>query len=176
MFLQPVDYGSKVYTKVFEVEEEILTPFKPLDIVRKSCDYFGCDYEGRKRGTRQLIGYARKIPIVIEPTNHIFFFPTTSPDHPNCIWISHGHIKNYRRIAPQQTLITFQNKQSHVFPVSYSTIENQRLRTSLLKTELWQRIEQSEKKLNYFLQKPMDMKAAEDVQEYSKKFFLKERE
>lgn len=73
MFLQPIDYGSKVYTNVFEIDDEFISPFKPLDIVKKSCDYFGCDYESRKKGTRQLIGYSRKIPIAIEPTNHLFF-------------------------------------------------------------------------------------------------------
>jgi competence protein ComK len=170
MFLQPVEYGSKVYTHVFEVEDEFLSPFKPLEVVKKSCDYFGCDYESRKRGTRQLIGYTRKIPIVIEPTNHIFFFPTTSPIRSECIWISHDLVDNYRRIAPQQTLITFQNKQSHLFPVSFSTIEGQILRTSKLKTKLLQRIEQNERKLYYFHHKPMNMKALENSDDYDKRF------
>jgi competence protein ComK len=175
MFLQPVDYGSKVYTQVFEVEDEFLSPFKPLDIVKKSCDYFGCDYESRKRGTRQLIGYSRKVPIAIEPTNHIFFFPTTSPSRPECIWISHDHVEKYRSVAPKQTLITFQNKQSHLFPVSSSTIECQMLRASLLRTKLLQRIEQNERKLSYFMNKPMHMKASEDSNGYGRRFFLKER-
>jgi competence protein ComK len=175
MFLQPADYGSKVYTQVFEVEDEFLSPFKPLEIVKKSCDYFGCDYESRKKGTRQLIGYTRKIPIAIEPTNHIFFFPTTSPSRSECFWISHDHIDNYRRIAPQQTLITFRNKQSHLIPVSFSTVEGQILRTSLLKTKLLQRIEQNERKLFYFLNKPLEIKASEDSDEYGRRPYLKER-
>lgn len=168
MFLQPVEYGSRVYTHVFEVEDEFLSPFKPLDIVKKSCAYFGCDYESRKKGTTQLIGYNRKTPIAIEPTNHIYFFPTTSPDRLDCIWISHDHVETYRRIAPQQTLVTFVNKKTFLLPVSCSTFEGQLLRTSLLKTKLMQRIELNEKKLYYFLNRPNDMKASENAKEYGK--------
>jgi competence protein ComK len=175
MFLQSIDYGSKVYTNVFEVEDEFISPFKPLDIVKKSCDYFGCDYESRKKGTRQLIGYSRKIPIAIEPTSHLFFFPTTSPNRPECIWISHDHVEYYHRIAPQQTLITFRNKQSHLLPVTFSTIEGQMLRTSLLKTKLMQRIEENGRKLYYFMNKPADLMASENLDQYGKRFYLKDK-
>lgn len=166
MFLKPVEYGSKIYSQVYELEDDFLSPFKPLEIVKKSCDYFGVDYESRKRGTKQLIGYSRKIPIVIEPTNRIFFFPTTSPDRPECIWISHEHVENYRRIAPHQTLITFQNKQSHLFSVSFSTIEGQMLRTAFLKTKLLQRIEGHERKLSYIMHRPKPVKASESLHGY----------
>ncbi|MCM2533738.1 competence protein ComK [Neobacillus pocheonensis] len=73
MFLEPVEYGSKIYTRIIEVDDEFLSPFKPIEIIRNSCDYFGCDYESRKKGTRLLTGIKRKIPIVIEPTNRLFF-------------------------------------------------------------------------------------------------------
>jgi competence protein ComK len=148
MFLEPVKYGSKIYSQIFEVEDEYISPFTPLELIKKSCDYFGVDYESRKKGTRQLIGYNRKIPIAIEPANHIFFFPTTSPTRPECIWIAHEHVEDYRRVGPHQTLIIFRNKQSRIFPVSFSTIESQMLRTALLKTKLLQRIE-GNKKLFY---------------------------
>src|SRR4051812_32643745 len=128
MYIEPVEYGSKIYSHAVELEDEFLSPYKPLDIIKNSCAYFGVDYESRKRGTRNLIGYNRKIPIVIEPTNHMFFFPTASPDSPECIWFSHEHIENCHRVAAQQTLIIFRNKQSRVFPVSYSTIQTQMLR------------------------------------------------
>ncbi|MCH6265251.1 MULTISPECIES: competence protein ComK [Neobacillus] len=165
MFLAPMEYGSKVYTKIIEVDDEFISPFKPLDIIKKSCDYFGVDYESRKKGTRQLIGYSRKIPIAIEPANHIFFFPTTSPSRPECIWISHEHVENYRRLGPHQTQVTFQNKQTHLFSVSFGTIEGQMLRTALLKTKLLQRIE-GNKKMTYLFNAPKPIKASEHSHDY----------
>lgn len=175
MFLLPVEYGSKIYSKVVEPEDEYLSPFKPLDLVKKSCNYFGVSYESRKKGTSLLIGYKRKIPIVIEPANHLFFFPTTSPNRPECIWIAHEHVENYRRGELQQTLITFQNKQSYLFPVSFGTIETQMLRTALLKTKLLQRIESNQRKSFYLLHGPKSSKASESVRVYGDDIFLKDR-
>jgi len=173
MFLTPVDYGSKIFTRIIEVEDEFLTPLKPIEVIKRSCDYYGVDYESRKKGTKLLIGYNRKIPIVIEPTNRIFFFPTTSPNSPECIWISfeHLHFKKCRRVGPHQTLISFWNKQSHLFPVSYGTIETQCVRTALLKTELLQRIERN-KRVFYMSYVPKSSKASETTRKYGDEIFL----
>jgi competence protein ComK len=169
MFIKPIAYGSKIYSEIFEVEDEFLSPFKPLDIIRNSCEYYGSDYEGRRNGTKQLVGYAHKIPIAIDPTNRIFFFPTTSPSRQECIWISHEHVKDYERVNPQETLILFNNNQSFKFPVSCSSIISQLERTAYLRTKLMQRIEYNEKKSFYLLQRPKAMEASEDSYQYGKK-------
>jgi competence protein ComK len=169
MFIKPIAYGSKIYSEIFEVEDEFLSPFKPLDIIRNSCEYYGSDYEGRRNGTKQLVGYAHKIPIAIDPTNRIFFFPTTSPSRQECIWISHEHVKDYERVNPQETLILFNNNQSFIFPVSCSSIISQLERTAYLRTKLMQRIEYNEKKSFYLLQRPKAMEASEDSYQYGKK-------
>ncbi|WP_235846925.1 competence protein ComK [Neobacillus soli] len=166
MFLKPVEYGGKIYTLIVEIKDEFLSPLKPLDIIKNSCKYYGVDYDSRKRGTRQLIGYSRKIPIVIEPTTHIYFFPTKSPGDPECIWISLEHVEDYLRLAAQQTKVFFQNKKSYVFPVSFSTINTQMLRTSFLKTKLLQRIENNERKLFYLQYRPKSLKASESSEFY----------
>jgi competence protein ComK len=169
MFIKPIAYGSKIYSEIFEVEDEFLSPFKPLDIIRNSCEYYGSDYEGRRNGTKLLVGYAHKIPIAIDPTNRIFFFPTTSPSRQECIWISHEHVKDYERVNPQETLILFNNNQSFKFPVSCSSIISQLERTAYLRTKLMQRIEYNEKKSFYLLQRPKAMEASEDSYQYGKK-------
>ncbi|MGD6899303.1 competence protein ComK [Bacillus infantis] len=48
MIIMPQIYGKKIYSRIFEVEDEFLSPFKPFDIVKKSCGYFGSSYEGSK--------------------------------------------------------------------------------------------------------------------------------
>lgn len=175
MFLEPVEYGSKIYTRIIEVDDEFLSPFKPIEIIRNSCAYFGYDYESRKKGTRLLTGIKRKIPIVIEPTNRLFFFPTTSPSRQECIWIAHDHVENYHRADRQQTSITFQNKKTYHFPVSYCTIDGQMLRTGSFKIKLMQRIENNEKKWLYLLNRPKIMNASENSREYGRSFFLKDK-
>jgi competence protein ComK len=170
MFVEPVMYGGRIYSRAVEIEDEFLSPFKPLDIIKTGCDYFGVDYESRKRGTRQLIGYSRKIPIVIEPTNHIFFFPTASPLSSECIWIAFEHVEKYSRADAQKTLVTFTNKQSCIFPVSFCTVEGQMLRTSLLKTKLLQRIESNGRKQFYLSHRPEKLNASESSRDYDVDF------
>ncbi|MGX6442302.1 competence protein ComK [Neobacillus sp. K501] len=169
MFIKPSVYGSKIYSQIFEVEDVFLSPFKPLDIIRKSCEYFGSDYEGRKNGTRQLMGITHKSPIAIDPTNRIFFFPTTSPNRQECIWISNEHIDTYERISPQETLITFHNKQSFPFPVPFSSINNQVLRTSHFVKKLMHRIEYHERKSFYLFPRQMSVEASETASKYGRK-------
>jgi competence protein ComK len=166
MFIKPVTYGSKVYSEIYELEDDYLSPFKPLEIIKKSCEYFSSSFEGRKDGTKQLIGITHKVPIVIDPTNFIYFFPTTSPTRSECVWISHEHILDYHRIDSRQTRVVFQNKQSFILPISRSSFENQMLRTALLKTTLMQRSGQMERKSFYIMNRPKMVEASESSREY----------
>lgn len=165
MFLRPVIERGKRYTLIVEVNDVFLCPLKIKDILRKSCVYYGVDYESRRKGTRHLIGYKRKLPITIEPSNRLFFFPTASHDSPECIWISSEHVEKPHRAGPRQTEIFFRNKQSHHFPVSVGTIEGQLNRTRMLKDTLLYRIE-GEKKHYYFVNGDPSIKASETRRDY----------
>ncbi|WP_242637846.1 MULTISPECIES: competence protein ComK [Bacillaceae] len=170
MYIKPAEYGNKIFSTIVEPEDEFLSPFKPLDLIKNSCAFYGVDYESRRKGTKLLIDYSRKLPIVIEPINNIYAFCTTSPEDPNCIWFFLEHIKDYRRASARQTLVIFRNDNSFTFPVSYSTFNTQMLRTSYLQTKLMQRVELNKKKLFYLLHGPQLSKASE-----SGEFYLKDR-
>ncbi|RLQ97263.1 competence protein ComK [Falsibacillus albus] len=140
MMMRPVQYGSKVYTEVYELNDQFLSPFKPLDIVKKSCEYFGSSFIGRKEGTKQLTGITRKPPIIVDPHTSIYLFPTTAPTRPQCIWISLEHIKDRKPLEDNSALVTFDNDQSFSLPISIYSFENQFLRTTSLKTRFQKRI------------------------------------
>lgn len=155
MAIIPVQYGSKIYTEIFEYGDSYLSPFKPLDIVKRSCEYFGASYEGRKTGTKRLIGITHKAPIIVDPHTLIFLFPTTSPLNPQCIWISHKHVLYRERNDADSTIVTFQNKQTIVLPISKSSFENQLQRTAQLRTQLAQNIENigyKQRRKGFFMQ------------------------
>jgi competence protein ComK len=166
MIIMPLAYGSKIYSQVWELEDEFVSPFKPMDIIKKSCTFFGSSYEGRKEGTRQLTGITHKAPITIDPTNFIYFFPTTSANNSQCIWISSEHILSYHRVDGGNTEVKFKNKQCKIIPVSFNSFNNQVLRTALLRTTLISRIEESERKALYFFNGPRSMSASERASKY----------
>jgi competence protein ComK len=154
MIILPEEYGSRTYTRVIELEEEYLSPFRPIEVIKKSCSYFGSSYEGRREATKQLTGITHKIPIIIDPISSIYFMPTSSPTKPNCIWVSQEHVLYHRRVDAQSTKVTFRNRSSIILPVSHHSFENQLLRTSMLRTKFMQRMKETERKALYLLHGP----------------------
>ncbi|WP_252240200.1 competence protein ComK [Cytobacillus solani] len=104
--------------------------------------------------------------MTIDPTNFIYFFPTTSASNSQCIWISSEHILSYHRFDRGNTEVKFKNKQSKIIPVSFNSFNNQVLRTALLRTTLISRIEESERKALYFFNGKRSISALERASNY----------
>lgn len=139
MAVVPIKYGSKIYSKIMKTNDEFIVPFRPIEVIKRGCEYYASSYEGRKEGTKNLIGVTHKSPIVIEPVQSIYIFPTASPNQQHCYWISHEHVLLYQRIDKKHTEVVFSNKQVIEVPISYRSFENQMLRTALLRTKMEQR-------------------------------------
>ncbi len=116
----------------YEVEE------KPIGILDYSCKYFGSSYPGRKEGAKAILNSHYKLPILVEETQNLIFFPTISPEDNNCIWISLHKIKDYYESDDglHNTIIEFKNGEKMVVEISYKSFENQLLRASRLESVL----------------------------------------
>ncbi|WP_413302188.1 competence protein ComK [Bacillus sp. 1P10SD] len=168
MSIQPVEYGSKIYSLIYETDGEFLSPFKPFEIIKHSCEFYGSDYQSRRRLTKDLTNFTRKAPLVVEPINDIFFFPTASPESSVCMWFSPSLIENYWPAPGVKTKVLFLNKQTLLFDVPYITFNKQMERTSHVKTRYLQRLERKgNKKTFYLINKPKVVKASETQREYT---------
>ena len=49
MAILPMTYGSKLYSHIYQYDQELHSPFKPLEIIKKGCRLNGSNYEGRKK-------------------------------------------------------------------------------------------------------------------------------
>lgn len=114
----------------------ILHNIVPNKIIKYSCEYFGSSYEGRVKGTNNLTGLTHKVPIIIEESNEIIFFPTISSRLNECSWIRNKYIKNYKKIPENKVEIEFINDKKIHLSCSYETINNQILRSSRLESIL----------------------------------------
>ncbi len=130
--------------KIVESEDVYLVKNTPMEILEHSCEYFGSSYEGRKEGTKKLLGITHKSPIIIEESRKIIFFPTTSPDNYNCIWINLEKIDKYFKIEKKKSAIKFKNGDIMHFDISYGSLSNQILRATRLKYILEERINKKE--------------------------------
>lgn len=117
---------------VYEDEQRYLVEESPFKIMEDSCKYFGSTYEGRKRGAREILGAEYKVPIVIEDSDNLIVFPTTSPLSEECVWISLKRVKNIEKVDMTHTKVIFDNNIEILVDCSYRTMENQLSRASRL--------------------------------------------
>ena len=118
-------------SKILEDQKEYIVDSTPFEIIDYSCKYFGSSYEGRKDGTKSILHIEYKVPIIIESSNNLIFFPTSSPYSSDCCWISLKDIKKVRELE-KGTEILFNNEKKIVIPVSKRMIDNQIFRASRL--------------------------------------------
>ena len=94
---------------VYEDDERFLIHQSPFQIMEESCMYFGSTYEGRKESARSILGAEYKVPVIVEDTDNLIVFPTTSPKSDDCIWISLKRVKNFERIDNSNTTTTYKS-------------------------------------------------------------------
>lgn len=124
-------------TVVYEVNNKfIINNLLPNKIIKYSCEYFGSSYEGRVKGTNILTGLTHKVPIIIEESNEIIFFPTSSSRLNECSWIRNKYIKNLEKKPNNKVKIVLIDGSVLVLDCSYETINNQVLRSSRLESVL----------------------------------------
>lgn len=124
--------NDKENSVVYEDEERYIIDDTPFKIMEDSCKYFGSTYEGRKESARDILGAEYKVPIVVEDTDNLVVFPTTSPYSDECVWISLKRLKKFEKVDSCNTKIIFDNNKEIIVPCSYRTIENQISRASRL--------------------------------------------
>ncbi len=151
MALFPLFYDEHIWTKVLEEDGEIIVKKSPIEMMEQSCLYYGASLKGRREGTKHMIGISHKAPIAVEPANEIFFFPTISPNDPQCIWLSHLHIRHHEHIQLGKTRVIFSNGMDMTLCISHHSFVNQLHRTAQLRTKMNERIEARERKMMYLL-------------------------
>lgn len=129
--------GSK--SKVIESDNEYVVNQTVQEVLEHSCEYFGSSYEGRKEGTRKMLGITHKSPIIVEESQKMIFFPTTSPERLDCIWVNLEKIEKYYKVDNKKSAIIFKKGDKLEFDVSFGSLSNQILRATRLKFVLDER-------------------------------------
>ena len=125
-------------TKVLEENNIYIVNQSVKEIINHSCKYFGSSYLGRYEGTKEIIGINYKSPIIIEESKYIIFFPTNSVRNKKCNWISLNMIKDYKKYNNTSKVI-FKNNVELILDISYGSLENQILRSTLLESKIRKR-------------------------------------
>ncbi len=134
-----VPVGEKE-SKIYELDDELDLPFSTKKIMENSCEYFGSSLEGRQLGTTSVTGFNYKVPILIEESKRIIFFPTVSPNDKSCVWLSLKYVDRIHKVG-DKVCVEFCNGKKLLLPISYRMITNQILRAYQLDSIMRERIE-----------------------------------
>ena len=118
-------------TKVLENNDEYLVNKSSFEVMEDSCEYYGSTCEGRNKGSKMILGSNYKVPLIIEETNDIIFFPTESAKSANCVWLSLNNIRSYEK-NNGFTKVKFNSGKEITIKMSVSSFETQLLRANRL--------------------------------------------
>lgn len=139
MAIMPLGYEK---SKIIELTKELIVEDNPFSIMEENCEYYGSTYSGRIRAAQKILNFSYKLPLLIEESEKIIFFPTQSFTSDDCCWINHNFIKKREKLGPK-TSITFINGNIIEFDISKLSFENQMLRAGMLEAIIAKRIKNS---------------------------------
>jgi competence protein ComK len=99
--------------------------------MENSCEYYGSTYKGRLTAAKKMLNSSYKLPIIIEESENIIFFPTKSSLLDDCCWINYNYIKKYEKLE-NRVKITFKNNDEINVDMSKLSLDNQISRSSML--------------------------------------------
>ncbi|MFL8939025.1 competence protein ComK [Rossellomorea oryzaecorticis] len=111
--------------------KEIFSEKPMLRLIKEACMSNGASYDGKIKAVRHALRYHRKTPLMISKEQNIYAFPTMSPEHYDCIWLFHLHIKEFTS-SGNTTLIHFKNGFSFEIKSSIDVLNKQRERSATL--------------------------------------------
>jgi competence protein ComK len=126
-------------TRIIEKDceyEVIKDAYKVMD---ESCKYYGSSYKGRLEAAKELLNCSYKLPIIVEESSVLIFFPIKSSLLDDCCWINPNSIKSIEKLD-NKSKITFKNGKELVFDISKLSLENQIYRSSKLESIIFKRI------------------------------------
>lgn len=126
---------NEFQTKVYEEEAEYIVEKPANKIINFNCKFYGSSYDGRCEGTKSLIGITSKVPIIIEESRNIIFFPTTSVRNKQSAWVALNNIDSFHK-NEKNSYIVFKDGRKVDFNISVFSLENQYCRAIMLKSKL----------------------------------------
>ena len=126
-------------TKIIEKDYDITIDDDAYKVMDDSCKYYGSSYVGRIEAAKSILNCSYKLPILVEESSVLIFFPTKSSLSDDCCWININSISNIEKVD-NKSLITFKNGKKMLFDISKLSIENQIYRSSKLESTIFKRL------------------------------------
>lgn len=135
------EYGT-LNSIVIEHNKFIYVTQSPSSIIDFNLRLNGSSMRGARDGVKAILGNISMNPVVINETQGVYWFPSKSYSHLDCIWFALHFQKWYERINERVTKVTLLNDFVINIDVSCRAFENRLQRTYLLKSKKEERLKQ----------------------------------
>lgn len=125
-------------SKIVEYNNEYIVGNSSYEVMDNSCKYFGSSYLGRVDGSKNILGLHHKVPVVVEESSDLIFFPINTTEDIRCIWLSLKWIKDVYTVN-NKTIVEFKNGKKMLCKCSEYSLKNQIMKASRLNTILNER-------------------------------------
>lgn len=126
---------------LIEEKKDINIDMPLKDYLNYNCEYYGSSLEGRLKSAQHLLGMKYKLPIIVEESRNMIFFPTSALDSDNCSWIALNNIYKFEE-KNSCTEVTFNSGRKMLLDISIESFQNQLLRATQLQLILKSRKEE----------------------------------
>lgn len=125
-------------TKIIEKEGEYLVENDAYNVMDESCKYYGSSYKGRIKAAKTILNCSYKLPVLVEESSCLIFFPIKSSLLDDCCWINLNSIKKIEKINNKSKII-FINNRELILNISKLSLENQIYRSTMLESIITKR-------------------------------------
>lgn len=111
---------------ILEDGTDISTPLRPYQLLQLSCRQYNSSIEERIFIAKRVAGVKGKVPVVIEPTSGLVFFPTKSPKREDCEWYAWSHVREIVTVEgnPNGLIVTTDGRRIQTNATAY-VLKNQ---------------------------------------------------
>lgn len=126
-------------TKILEKDEEYIVNNDAYNIMDESCQYYGSSYKGRLKAAKSILECSYKLPILVEESSCLIFFPIKSSLSDDCCWINLNSVKKIEKYGKGSKIIFVNNKEL-IVDTSKLSLDNQIYRSTKLESIIKKRI------------------------------------
>ncbi|MBD7984570.1 competence protein ComK [Sporosarcina sp. Sa2YVA2] len=134
--LIPEYRDGRQFTKVLCRNGTVLVEGTPENILNATLLYYGTSLRGARDGTKSILGDIKRIPILMNETLGLYWFPITSPAKPGCIWLALNNIISYEEIDETHTKVWMNGGSFIIVPISKSLLASRIQRAYNLRFEI----------------------------------------
>ncbi len=131
------NYGK---TRIIEKENEYNISNEAYSVMDDNCKYYGSSYKGRLEAAKEILNCSYKLPIIVEESTGLIFFPIKSSLLNDCTWINLDTIQKVEKEGNKSKII-FENGKCETLDISKLSLDNQIYRATKLSLILKKRIE-----------------------------------